>query len=96
MSYRNPYNFNRQFQTMDDMMQQFEDWGLSLVICKNDEGLREVNIYTTGGTSLMGMPMLYTWWGRGVAKTRFEALQKAIERIGKTRDDMIAEGLPIT
>ena len=96
MSYSKPYNFGRTYYTIDEMLQQFEDWGLSVVIFTNKEGQKEASIMTFGGTSMMGLPCFSTWWGRGVGTTRFEVLQKVIERVGKTRDDMLEEGLPIT
>jgi len=96
MTYSNPYNFGRTYYTIDDMLQQFEDWGLSVIVFTNKEGQKEASIMTYGGVSLMGMPMLSTYWGRGVGNTRWQALRDAIERVGKTRDDMLAEGLSVT
>ena len=84
---------NRTYYTLDDMLQQFEDWKLSIVLFTNDKGQKEASIMTYGGYTMTGLPCFSTWWGRGVGNTRFMALRDAIERVGKVREDMVIENV---
>jgi hypothetical protein len=82
--------------TVDDMLQEFEDYGLSVWLFKSETGIRQAQIYKMGtmvdaSGHKFDIPGL-VWYTNGVGSTRVEALEDALERVTTLRKEIESEG----
>jgi hypothetical protein len=75
--------------TIDDMLQEFEDLGVSVLMYKDShDDSRHVQIYKKPSVD----NLMLIWYTTGVGLTRWEALAIALQKLRNLKEEIETEG----